>query len=253
MTGAQTRVDLHVKLLDEQTVERARARGIDVLVYAPHYTRLPEIRGRAARYTTDEVLVVPGREVFTGAWHDRRHLLVVDPDEPIPDFVTFDGALTALRDHDAAVLVPHPGFANVSLGADDIAQRHSAVDGVETHNAKLLAYQNRRARRIASETGLPAFGSSYAHLGRTVGEAWTAFDHEVDSAAALVSALRTGAPRRVVRSGGVGSRARTLAEFAHLAQENTWGKVDRVLLSGMEATHPGHVAYEGRFDDVRVY
>jgi hypothetical protein len=56
-----------------------------------------------------------------------------------------------------------------------------------------------------------------------------------------------------VRRRGLRTTARSLVEFAHLGYENTWGKVDRVLLSGMEATHPGHVAYEGRFDDVRVY
>jgi predicted metal-dependent phosphoesterase TrpH len=249
----ETRVDLHVKLLDERTVERAAHRGIDVLVYAPHWTRLPDIRARAERHTTDEVLVVPAREVFTGTWHDRRHLLAVDPDDPVPDFVTFDGALAALRAQETAVLVPHPGFANVSLDAHDVTQHADAVHAAETHNAKLLPYQNRRARRIARETGLPGFGSSYAHLRPTVGEAWTTFERPVETAADLVTALREGAPRRVERRAGLAGRARSLAEFAHLGHENTWGKLDRVLLSGMEATHPGHVAYEGRFDDVRVY
>jgi predicted metal-dependent phosphoesterase TrpH len=199
------------------------------------------------------VLVVPAREVFTGAWHDRRHVLAVDPDDPVPDFVTLGGALDALRGQETAVVVPHPGFANVSMDADDITQHAGAVHAVETHNAKLLAYQNRRARRIARETGLPGAASSYAHRRATVGEAWTAFDRPVERAPDLVAALREGAPRRAVRRRGLRTTARSLVEFAHLGYENTWGKVDRVLLSGMEATHPGHVAYEGRFDDVRVY
>ncbi|MFB6167813.1 MAG: PHP-associated domain-containing protein [Haloferacaceae archaeon] len=251
--GEETRVDLHVKTLDERVVERAANRGVDVLVYAPHFTRLPAIRERADQFSTDEVLVVPGREVFTGAWHDRRHLLAVDPDEPIPDFVTFGGALAALRGQETAVLVPHPGFANVSLDANDVGQHAEAIHAVETHNTKLLPYQNRRARQIARETGVPGFASSYAHRRATVGEAWTAFDRPVDCATDLVTALREGAPRRAMRRRGLRTTARSLVEFAHLGSENTWGKVDRVLLSGMEATHPGHVAYEGRFDDVRVY
>jgi predicted metal-dependent phosphoesterase TrpH len=251
--GEETRVDLHVKTLDERVVARAAARGVEVLVYAPHYTRLPAIRARAAQYTTDEVLVVPAREVFTGTWHDRRHVLAVDPDEPIPDFVTLGGALAALREQETAVLVPHPGFANVSLDADDVAQHADAIHAVETYNAKLLAYQNRRARQIGQKTGLPGFASSYAHRRPTVGEAWTAFDRPIERPADLVDALREGAPRRGLRRRGLQATARTLVEFAHLGYENTWGKVDRVLLSGMEATHPGHVAYEGRFDDVRVY
>ena len=244
---------MHVKTLDETVVERAREREVDVLVYAPHYTRLPTIRERAERLSADDLLVVPGREVFTGTWHDRRHVLVVAPEEPIPDFVTFDGALAALEEQDAAVVVPHPGFANVSLDAGDVGQHADAFHAAETHNAKLRPYQNRRARRIASETGLPAFGSSYAHLQGSVGTGLTVFDRPVESAGDLVAALRDGAPRRVVRRRGLAARARRLAEFAHVGYENTWGKVDRVLLSGMEATHPGHVAYEGRFDDVRVY
>lgn len=251
--GEETRVDLHVKTLDERVVSRAAGRGVDVLVYAPHFTRLPAIRARAEAFSTDEVLVVPAREVFTGTWHDRRHVVAVDPDDPIPDFVTLGGALDALRGQETAVLVPHPGFANVSLDAADVAQHADAIHAVETHNAKLLPYQNRRARRIVRETGLPGFASSYAHLQRTVGEAWTTFDRAIASATDLVAALREGAPRRTMRRRGVPSAGRTLAEFAHLGYENTWGKVDRVLLSGMEATHPGHVAYEGRFDDVRVY
>ena len=65
------RVDLHVKVLDERVVERAKARGLDALVYAPHFTRLPAIRARAARFSDDDLLVVPAREVFTGSWRDR--------------------------------------------------------------------------------------------------------------------------------------------------------------------------------------
>jgi hypothetical protein len=56
-----------VKLLDERVVERAREAGLDVLVYAPHFTRLADVRERAKRFSTDEVTVVPGREVFTGS------------------------------------------------------------------------------------------------------------------------------------------------------------------------------------------
>jgi hypothetical protein len=38
-----------------------------------------------------------------------------------------------------------------------------------------------------------------------------------------------------------------------LGYENSWEKVDRLFLSGTEPTHPGHIAYGGRFDDVAVY
>jgi len=59
-----TRVDMHTKILTDEVTARAKRRGIDVLVYAPHFTRLPDIQRKAARYTDDELLVVPAREIL---------------------------------------------------------------------------------------------------------------------------------------------------------------------------------------------
>ena len=244
---------MHVKALDDDVVARAKARGLDALVYAPHFTRLPEIRDRAERFSDDDLTVVPAREVFTGTWHDRRHVLAVGLSDPVPDFVTLSGAMAEFDRQDAAVLVPHPDFLTVSLDAADVAQYADVVDAVEVHNAKLRGRHNRRARAVVRETDLPPFGSSYAHLPATVGEVWTAFDADIDSEADLVAALKNREPRRVVRRRGAAHYLRGLAEFCHLGYENSWEKVERVLLSGTEATHPGHIAYDGRFDDVRVY
>jgi predicted metal-dependent phosphoesterase TrpH len=244
---------MHVKLLDEDVVARAKAGGLDALVYAPHFTRLPAVRERAERFSDDDLLVVPAREVFTGPWYARRHLLAVGLSDPVPDFITFRGALAEFDRQDAAVLVPHPELLNVSCSRADVAADPDAFDAVETYNAKCLPHQNRRARAVARESGRPGFGSSYAHLRSTVGQAWTDFGTVVDSEAALVDALQSGTPRRVRRRRGVGHRLRNLAEFAHLGYENSWEKVDRLFLSGTEPTHPGHIAYGGRFDDVAVY
>ena len=244
---------MHVKVLDDDVAARAKARGLDALVYAPHFTRLPDIRERAERFSDDDLTVVPAREVFAGTWHDRKHVLAVGLSEPVPDFVTLSGAMAEFDRQDTAVLVPHPAFTTVSLGGPDIAQYADVIDAVEAHNAKLRRRHNRRARGVVRESGFPAFGSSYAHLLGTVGEAWTEFDTRIDSEADLVAALESHAPRRVMRRRGAAHYLRGLAEFSHLGYENTWEKVERVLLSGTEATHPGHVAYDGRFEDVRVY
>lgn len=252
-TAGSTRVDLHVKVLDERVVSRAKSRGIDALVYAPHFTRLPDIRARAARFSDDDLLVVPAREVFTGPWYDRRHLLGIGLTDPVPDFITFRGALDEFQRQNAAVLVPHPEMLNVSCSRRDVAADRDAIDAVETYNAKCLPHQNRRGRAVARETGLPGFGSSYAHRLRTVGEAWTAIEASIGDEPDLVSALRSDVPRRVVHRGGLGHHLQGLAEFAHLGYENSWGKLDRVFLSGTEPTHPSNVAYRGRFDDVCAY
>ena len=248
-----TRVDLHVKVLDETVVRRAKAAGVDVLVYAPHFTRLADVRERAAAFSDEGLLVVPGRELFTGSYRDRKHVLAIGLDEGVPDFVTLDGALTELERQNAAVLVPHPNFLTVSLTPADVESYRDRLDAVETYNPKHLPHHNRRARRVADAHDLPQFGSSYAHLPESVGQVWTEFDAVIDSAAALVDALQTGVSRTVGRADDTGHYRHRLAEKLHLVYENTWEKVDRLLLSGMEPTHPRHIAYDGRFDDIAVY
>lgn len=244
---------MHVKTLDERVVSRAKSRGLDVLVYAPHFTRLPDIRQQAERYSDDELLVVPARELFTGNWQNRRHLLAVGLSERVPDFITFESALAEVESQGAALCVPHPSMLNVSLGQPEIRAYADHIDAIESYNAKSLPYTNRRAKEIAREAGIPTFGSSYAHLRSTVGEAWTEFETGIESEMDLVQALANGVDRRVVHRSGVSHRARNLAEFAHLGFENSWGKADRLFFSGMEPTHPDHIAYDGRFDDVAVY
>ena len=253
VNAGETRVDMHVKVLDERVVSRAKARGLDVLVYAPHFTRLPSIRARAERFSDDDLLVAPAREVFTGNWQNRRHLLAVGLSKPVPDFITFESALAEFADQSAAVCVPHPTMLNVSLGRPEIRAYADHLDAVESYNAKSLPSTNRRAAAIAAELGVPEVGSSYAHLRQTIGEAWTTFAARIETETDLVRALTTGIERTVDHRTGAGHRLRSLAEFAHLGFENSWGKIDRLFLSGMEPTHPDHIAYRGRFDDVAVY
>jgi len=247
------RVDLHVKLLDEDVVARAKAKGLDALVYAPHFERLPDIRARAERFSDDELSVIPAREVFTGDWRDRRHVLALGLTDPVPDFITLDAALSEFERQGAAVLAPHPAFLSVSLSAGDVERYRDQIDAVETYNPKFLAHHRRRAKRLTHAQDLPAFGSSYAHRTGTVGEVWTTFSEDVTSEEDLVAALKSGDRRVVDHQSGPIHRARCYTEFSHLAWENTYKKVDRILLSGMEPTHPRHIAYEGRFDESRVY
>ena len=244
---------MHVKVLDERVVERAKRRGVDVLVYAPHFVRITEIRRRAERFSDDDLLVVPAREVFTGTWRDRKHILAVGLRDPVPDFVELDAAVSAARERGAAVCVPHPAFATVSLDAADVRRHRDDVAAVEAYNAKCFPRHNRRMAEVVRETGTRPFGSSYAHLRGTVGEAWTRFDCAVESTADLVDALERGVPRTVERRSGPVHRLRGTLEFAHLGYENSWQKFDRVFLSGTEPTHPAHVAYGGEFDDVACY
>lgn len=249
----QTHIDMHVKVLDDQVVRRAKSIGLDAIVYAPHFTRLPTIERQAARHSDEELLVIPAREIFTGDWRTRRHLLAIGLSDPVPDFITMEGALAELDRQDAAVLIPHPEFLNVSLSRPEITAHAARIDAVETYNAKLFPHQNWRAQRIARDLDIPAFGSSYAHLTRTVGEVWTTFETSIETPGELVDAIRSGTDRRVFRRSGIDHHVSGAIEFGHLAYENSWKKFDRLLLSGQEPTHPENLLYSGRFDRVSVY
>jgi predicted metal-dependent phosphoesterase TrpH len=141
----------------------------------------------------------------------------------------------------------------VSLQREHLDRYSDRIDAVEVYNPKHLPRDNRRAREFAAEFDIPPFTSSYAHLRGTVGEAWTAFATTIDGATDLHAALRDGAERTVEHRDGPAHWARRSLEFAHLGWENSWQKLDRLYLSGTAPTHPTHVAYDGRFDDVRVY
>ena len=253
MTDEGFRVDPHVKVLDERVVERAKRRGLDALVYAPHFTRLTDIREAAARFSDDELTVFPARELFTGSWQRRKHVLALGLSDPVPDFLTLEATLAELDRQGAAVLVPHPAFLTVSLGRDELDEYRDSVDAIEVYNPKHLPMDNRRAREMAGEYDLSAFASSYAHLRGTIGEVWTTFEESFETVGELAAAITDGASMRPHHRDGFAHRARCGLEFAHLGYENSWEKIDRLLLQGTEATHPDHVAYGGKFDDVKVY
>ncbi|GAB3686436.1 PHP domain-containing protein [Salinarchaeum chitinilyticum] len=258
-----SRIDPHVKVLDESIVERAARRDLDAVVYAPHFTRLPEIERRARALTTEDVLVVPAREVFTGPYRNRKHVLAMGLESPVPDFISLEAAMAEFERQDATVLAPHPEYLTVGLSEADLREYADLIDAIEIYNPKYFPGHGPRSRSLATELDLPAFGSSYAHLGWTVGDVWTETTASIPRAAgddpactayaATIADALTTAETRVSRHSGVGQRLRSASEIAHLAWENTWKKIDRIGFPGMEDTHPHDETYEGRFDDAYVY
>ncbi len=246
----ETRIDMHVKVVDESVIQRAAARGIDALVYAPHFTPLPTIERRATELSSADVTVIPAREVFTGPWHQRRHVLAIGLTDPVPDFIPLATALAEFERQEAAILIPHPGFLSVSLSRTEVERHRDHIHAIECYNPKFLPHHTRRARRIARITGLPTFASSYAHLRGTVGDVWTTYPGEIDSAMALRDALSDGTVGVPVAAGGLRHASRRALEFGHLAWENSGTKAARVFSPGREPTHPHQAVYEGRFDEV---
>ncbi|MFC7058299.1 PHP-associated domain-containing protein [Halovenus salina] len=252
MTAAvSTRVDLHVKILNDEVVRRAKQADLDVLVYAPHFTHLSDIRERARAYSDEELLVVPARECFADRWNRRRHVLVIDPDEPIPDFLTFEATMTEIERRGETVLGPHPEFLTMSLGADDLREYRDAFDAVEVFCPKNWWFHTRRMKSIASDLDLPTYVSSYSHLPTTIGEAWVEFERAITSPEELATALADGAQRRCYRNDGLAHLLKRRAEFAHLSKENSWDKFARVVLKDDEPTNPSR--YDERFAEDVAY
>jgi predicted metal-dependent phosphoesterase TrpH len=253
MTDDVTRVDMHVKILDETVVRRAKQAGLDALVYAPHFTHLSEVRARAERYTDEELLVVPARECFTGDWQERRHVLVVDPSEPIPDFLSFDATMGLLADRDETVLAPHPEFLTMSLSRGDIRSHRDVFDGVEVFCPKNWSFHTERMQTIAEEVALPAFASSYAHLPWTIGEVWVEFERPIEQSRDLTDAISAGEIARCSRRGGVEHLLKRRAEFCHLFKENTIDKVRRLAFEHPEQTNPNNGRYDDEYRDLSAY
>ena len=247
-----TRVDPHVKVLSEAVVDRAKQNGLETIVYAPHFTTLPTIKRRAAAYTDEELTVLPGREIFTGPWQRRRHVLAVGLEEPVPDFISLSAAMAAVDRQGATVLVPHPTYLTIGLEAAACRRYRRQIDAIEVYNPKHLRRHNDRARTLADTLNVPGFGSSYAHLEGTVGRVWTDLPGPVDTAGDLASALAAG-PVQVKRHSGLGYRSQQALEQLHIGWENTWAKASRVVGAKPAPTHPEQDLYATQFRDAAVY
>lgn len=247
------RIDLHVKILNDRVVRRAKQRGLHAIVYAPHFTQLPEIERRARAFSDDELQIFPAREVFAGPWSNRRHVLAIGLSDPVPDFLTLDATFEELERQGAAVLVPHPTYATISLSAAEIRTHQDRLDAIEVYNPKTFRWHNRRAKTLAADLDLAVFGSSYAHLPWIVGEVWMDTDCGIRALDDLVSAMKAGLHGSIHHGRGTQYLASRFAEIAHVGWENSWEKFHRVVLSGEEPTHPSNPIYGGQFEERSVY
>ncbi|MFW6153286.1 MAG: PHP-associated domain-containing protein [Halobacteriota archaeon] len=241
------RVDPHVKVLDDRVRELAIERGLDAIVYAPHFTPWPDIVDRASQFSDERLLVVPARELFTGPWHDRKHVLAMDLENPISDFLPREETMDDLVDQGACIVAPHPGFLTMSLGFDDLRRFGEHVHAIEVYNPKFLPWHGPRAARVAAELDRPVIASSYAHLRSSVGAGWIEIENDIDGPGDVVEAIRSGAIEGIGRLGGATRYRISATELAHLCWENSGKKLARTLRRGVPATHPTGERYGGRY------
>lgn len=241
------RVDTHVKILDDRVRRRAIGRGLDAIVYAPHFTQWPDIVERANRFSDDRLTVVPGREIFTGTWQNRKHILAIGLSRPVPDFIDLGAAMEELREQEACVIVPHPGYLSISMSPADLRTYRSDIDAVEVYNPKFLPWHGPRARKLASAIEKTPVVSSYAHLASSVGTATIGIDRAINQSSDLIEAIKTDAIS-VVDIPPFRRRWRSsLGELMHLVWENTVKKARHKVRGETVATHPSVALYDGRF------
>ncbi len=170
------RYDLHVHTcysydcgLSLEALSRAVARhGLDGLAVLDH----DEIAGALKLQAQAPFQVIVGEEIGTADGGLAGMFL----NERIPSGLS--AAETAARIHaqGGLVLVPHPLSRGVPgrLGERKLREIVAQVDLVEGYNARAFPEaDDRRAREVAAEYGLPVTAGSDAHFALEMGHAWT--------------------------------------------------------------------------------
>lgn len=249
-----TRVDPHIKILSEDVVDRAKDNDIDVLVYAPHFKDLNTIRRECKKFSCDDITIIPGRELFTGHWSNRNHILAIGLSTPIPDFIPLKDAILEIKKQDAALLIPHPEFLTVGLSEENISFYQEHIDCIEVYNPKYWTKHSNISEKISTRKNIKPFCSSYAHIKYTIGESHMKYTSNIHTESDLVEALKNDHDYSLYKKNDMRHKFISKTEFFHnLLYEDTWEKFQRVCLSGIEKTHPKQGYYDSRFNDLCIY
>lgn len=146
-------------------VELVKARGLDGIAITEHKNSQYgfEAREILERHFNDEIIIIPGREIWVG-FHEVVELY-------LPDGFIFR-------------FVPHPGFPWDSMPLD-------RVQGIEIENC-LHSINPDLVRQAAEKHGLLLLRNSDAHTLDMIGSFYNEIDLEELSARAMRAAVDTG-------------------------------------------------------------
>jgi predicted metal-dependent phosphoesterase TrpH/glycosyltransferase involved in cell wall biosynthesis len=115
-----------------------------------------------------DLIVIPGEEIKTD---DQGEVIGLFLREEIPRGMTFAETVTAIREQDGIVYLPHPFDRMHAIPFPATLHRHlHEIDVLEVYNARLLFEgYNDEALRFARKYGLPAGAGSDAHVLQGVG------------------------------------------------------------------------------------
>ena len=151
----------------DELLDHAEAEGLGAIAITDHNVfggareAVEKARGR-------DLVVIPGEEVKTD---DQGEVIGLFLREEIPRGMTFAETVTAIREQEGIVYLPHPFDRMHAIPFPATLHRHlHEIDVLEVYNARLLFEgYNDEAVRFARKYGLPAGAGSDAHVLQGVG------------------------------------------------------------------------------------
>jgi predicted metal-dependent phosphoesterase TrpH len=262
VTPRRGRADLHVHTLasdgtsslDEILDFAERRAELDVIAITDHERIDAAV---AARVMAEDrglrVRVVVGEEITTRG----GHLLGLFLTRRVPALKSLRWSIADIHDQGGVAIPAHP-FVPVWICAQGFVLRRLLddpdpqvrPDALETFNPTAVGrYGHAQSVRFAAERGLPAIGSSDAHVATSIGSAWTTFPGLGPED--LRSAIRAGTTHAHGSfhgtAGQLGTFGRQLRKYGRDARDELRGRVRRDG-TGRDHGYPGGRARPPRYE-----
>ncbi len=170
----------------EDLLAACRRKGLDRVAVTDHDT----IAGALRLKEMDPERVIVGQEIHT----TQGELIAYFLHEPIPAHLSPQETIERVRAQGGLVGVPHPldSLRREAMGRDSLIPILEMVDFLEVMNGRcILPSDNRAARVLAAESGLPGTGGSDAHSLWELGRVRTILS-PFDSPDTFLESLRKG-------------------------------------------------------------
>ena len=169
----------------KDVVKAAASRGLTHLAITDH-DRI-DVALEARDLAPPGLMIIVGEEVKTR----DGDMICTFLEQAIPPGLSAVETIAAAREQGGLVGLPHPfdGFRGSILRDPSMAHIVSAVDWVETHNARVIGKGNEQALEFALDRGLPGVAVSDAHSVMEVGVAFSVLDGDPSTPAGLLAAL----------------------------------------------------------------
>jgi predicted metal-dependent phosphoesterase TrpH/glycosyltransferase involved in cell wall biosynthesis len=151
----------------DELLEHAESEGLGAIAITDHNVFGGALEA-VERARSRNLIVIPGEEVKTD---DQGELIGLFLREEIPRGMSFAETVTAIREQEGIVYLPHPFDRMHAIPFPATLHRHlHEIDVLEVYNARLLFEgYNDEAIRFARKYGLPAGAGSDAHVLQGIG------------------------------------------------------------------------------------